>query len=211
MARIIDLKAQRFGRLLVIDLLPQEKRRAAVWQCVCDCGKRRNVSSSNLRRGYTQSCGCLRIENAKRTILINGDTSTHNMTGSTEYRSWQSMKKRCYDVKDRYFKNYGGRGIKVCDRWVNSFEKFISDMGKKPSPELTLDRYPNKNGNYEPTNCRWATQLQQQNNRTDNRIIEYNGLSLTLTEWSEKTGIKRNTIKERIRAYGWSVEQALTA
>ena len=208
---ITNLSGTQFGRLTVIRFNGITKSNIYMWQCVCECGNKKTVSSSNLKRGYTRSCGCIRVENAKRTALINCDTTTHGMTGTTEYRTWQAMKKRCINPKDKYYSIYGGRGIKVCDRWLESFENFFEDMGEKPTPSHTLDRFPNKNGNYELTNCRWATQKEQQNNRTNNHIIEHEGLSLTLSQWSEKLGIKSSTLRERLRKRGWSTEEALTA
>lgn len=206
--RILDIAGCKFGRLTALKIASSTRK--WVWECICECGNKIIVSGHNLRGGNTRSCGCLRVENAKRTIVVNGESTTHGMTKTPEYRSWIHMRERCYCSKDKDYKNYGGRGIKVCDRWLNSFENFFADMGLRPSGKHTLDRYPNKNGDYEPGNCRWATQKQQQNNRTNNRMIEYNGSILTLSQWSEKLGIKGTTISERLNIRGWTIEEALT-
>ena len=118
------------------------------------------------------------------------------------------MKQRCYDPNATRFKNWGGRGIKVCDRWKNSFENFYEDMGEKPKGH-SLDRIDN-DGDYTPENCQWASTLEQGRNSRKNRLITHDGLTLSLAEWSEKTGLNRTTISERIDSRGWSVEEALT-
>ena len=126
------------------------------------------------------------------------------------YFIWRNMKMRCYWAPYRDFHCYGGRGISVCQRWRNSFSAFLQDMGERPSQEHTLDRYPDNNGNYEPSNCRWATTKEQGNNRRSNVVLEYAGKRLTVTEWSAITGLKRATIYSRIMNYGFTVAEALT-
>ena len=125
-----------------------------------------------------------------------------------EYISWYSMLRRCNNPKDKEYHNYGGRGISVCERW-SKFENFIADMGDKPSPHHSLDRYPDKNGNYEPSNCRWATMLEQGLNRRTNRNVTYMGKTQTVSQWSQELGINDTTIYQRIR-YGWTMEEALS-
>jgi len=122
-------------------------------------------------------------------------------------RSWETMRRRCVVPHASDYPNYGGRGIKVCNRWLDSFENFLADMGLRPEG-TTLDRIDN-NGDYEPTNCRWADDFQQQRNKRSNRILEFNGLRLTTTEWANRIGIKKSALRMRLDSSGWSIERAL--
>jgi len=119
------------------------------------------------------------------------------------------MIKRCTNPNTKGYSNYGGRGIKVCERWLHSFENFLADMGPKPSPAHSIDRYPDNNGNYEPKNCRWATRTEQSFNKRTNRLIQHNGETLPLSVWAGRTGMKRETIADRL-AHGWTISDALT-
>lgn len=158
--RFIDRTGERFGRLLVV-------RRAECagrvrWECLCDCGATAIVLAESLQSGRTVSCGCFMMERHKASDNKN---STHRLSNTPTWVSWSSMKMRCTWPKFRGFHRYGGRGIQVCDRWANSFENFLADMGERP-PGTTLDRFPNNDGNYEPGNCRWATHKEQSLNRS---------------------------------------------
>lgn len=169
-----DLTGHKFGRLTVCWPSGRTSRRAVVaWLCMCECGKLKIVTASALLNGGVRSCGCFRkeafrgaarcakIRNAK---LIHGDSSHHGkQAAATEYTTWNCMIQRCTNSKNPSFKNYGGRGITVCDRWRNSYAAFIADMGRRP-PKTSIDRI-NNDGNYELGNCRWATATQQVNNR----------------------------------------------
>lgn len=130
--------------------------------------------------------------------------ATHRMTGTPEYRAWMHMKNRCLDNTNPQYKDYGGRGISVCEAWLASFQQFYADLGPRPNG-CSLDRI-NNNGNYEPANCRWATKIQQANNRTDNRFITYNNETLTLQQWSERLDMPH--LWSRL-ARGWSMDQAV--
>jgi hypothetical protein len=130
------------------------------------------------------------------------------MTGTSEYIAWFNMKKRCYDIKDNRYKNYGKRGIKVCKKWMK-FEEFIKDMGLKPSLKHSLDRIDN-NGNYKPGNCRWATDALQSNNRTSNTKITFKNKTKTMAEWAEFLGFKQSTLCMRLTKYKWPIEKAFT-
>ena len=134
-----------------------------VWRCFCTCGKFVSVAETDLKSGGVSSCGCLPPIN-KHSRQMKGVKVTHGMSLTPEYRSWAGIKQRCFNKNDRSYKDYGGRGITMCDRWAKSFECFYADMGRKPEPRMSIDRI-NNDGNYEPGNCRWATPKQQYHNR----------------------------------------------
>lgn len=190
MHKSIDLTGLQFGLLTVLAQVRVGKH--LCWTCVCECGKFMTVRTGNLRR--QNSCGCTR--------------GTHGMSVErpSVYMVWQNMLNRCRSVKDKDFKNYGARGIVVCDRWKD-FAKFYADMGDKPK-SLTLERIDN-DGNYEPSNCRWASRKEQGSNRRTNRLVEWNGVTKTITGWRDSTGIPKSTLCNRLDN-GWSVEEALT-
>lgn len=146
-----------FGEWKVIQRVGSTRSGAATWLCRCSCGKEKAIAGYSLTRGDTNSCGC------KAPLWIGEANRTHGMTNTSLFSTWSAMLQRCYYPKHVGYKNYGERGISVCDRWKNSFEAFANDMGQKPGPDFTLDRI-NNDGNYEPGNCRWATKLEQAQN-----------------------------------------------
>lgn len=143
-------------------------------------------------------------------VIANKNSHNASRRGrwTQEFRAWRQMRSRCYDSNMNGYENYGGRGISVCDRWIDSFENFLADMGRKPSPKHSLDRI-NNDGNYEPSNCRWASKLEQDNNRRTNRFLELNGKRMTLAQWARSLNINVVSLSSRLRK-GWSVEKALT-
>lgn len=201
MGSFIDLTGHRYGRLTVIERVGKNNTGQTTWKCVCDCGKEIIVVGARMRFGSVKSCGCLQREMAS---LAN---KTHGMTKSKLHVDWRAMRKRCFCKNDKAYKDYGGRGITVCDEW-NDFMAFYEwSMNNGYSEELSLDRIDN-DGNYCPENCRWTDSITQGNNKRNNFRVEYNGETKTLAEWSRITGIGSSTIKSRIIS-GWSIEDAL--
>lgn len=194
----LELTGMVFGRLTVVGQAQEKGTRGEVnWHCQCSCGNRIVARAANLRRGSTQSCGCFHRE----------QVSTHGMTGLPTFKSWESMKQRCTNPNSPDYSNYGGRGISVCERWRNSFDAFLSDMGDRPKGK-TLSRIDN-DGNYEPSNCTWATVLEQQRNTRVTRKALWDGRLCTIYELAEISGIAPKIIGDRLYA-GWSVEKTMT-
>lgn len=161
-SRIIDLTGTRFGRLTVLERVGINKWKSSTWSCMCDCGKKRVVVSGDLRSGNTTSCGCFFRENTSR------NNTRHGIALTKEYNAWHAAKSRCTNPVHPQWKNYGARGITMCDRWIHSVENFVADMGLCPDHRLTLERVNNMRG-YEPGNCVWADWKTQGNNRRNNK------------------------------------------
>ena len=210
MPKALDLTGQRFDRLIVIgfDKIKRGSSGKSVryWKCRCDCGNLVSVSTKNLRQQNTKSCGCL------KTDYISEINYKHGKSKTRLYSIWKTMKKRCYYKKHSNYKNYGERGIIVCDEWLNErgFENFASwSLANGYSEELTLDRI-DTDGNYCPENCRWATWQEQQINRRNNRRFYYKGKNLLAKEWSNLMGIDLRILLNRLYTQNWSIERALT-
>lgn len=216
MVALSDILGQTFSRLTVIQRAPTPKGETrAYWLCRCSCGETLVTSGGNLRSGNTRSCGCLQREIAgaigKITVprasrLSHGHTRHKRRT--PEYETWVSAKKRCTNPNSQDFPDYGGRGIKMCDRWLNSFEAFFADMGPRPSSLHSIDRIDG-DGDYEPTNCRWATPDVQASNRRSVSRVTFQGQTHTITEWAQILGMGYGSLKSRFDR-GWSVERALS-
>ena len=198
-----DLTNLKFGRFTAQTRLPGSK---PYWRCVCDCGTIKDVYASDLIRSKIRSCGCMAKDQLKK--ISEGNKRQYSRRNFRRERSsWENMIARCHNEHSVSFKNYGAKGIQVCERWRNSFESFLFDMGPRPQGK-TLDRIdPQKN--YEPSNCRWSTRKEQANNRTNNRMLTHKGKTQTMSQWADETGINWHTIKSRLR-YGWTVEKALS-
>ena len=166
MQRLEFKPGQRFNRYTVIGSAGVSAHGKTQWLCRCDCGNESIVAGGSLHNGHQKSCGCLKVEVARARMTTHGHHPTGKQT--PEYTAWCNIKIRCYNPEAENYEYYGGRGIRVCDRWLNSFENFLSDMGERPSRKHTIDRKEN-NGNYEPSNCRWITMLEQCANRRKRR------------------------------------------
>jgi hypothetical protein len=205
MNRRIDIEGQRFGRL-VVKRFHSTINGVTRWECECDCGNSSIVYSNNLRRGITKSCGCIHKEKSKETA------TKHGLSETSIYRAHYAIKQRCLDENNYCFKNYGGRGITICEEWLDDDNGLINfynwALSNGYSEGLTIDRIDN-NGNYEPSNCRWATMKQQQNNKRNNHIIDFNGEHKTITEWARELGMNKRTLRTRICECGWDAEKAL--
>lgn len=209
MPSFIDLTGQKFGRLTVKKIAYRKRTKRGdlhiYWECHCDCGSVCAVRPDGLKGGTTRSCGCLQKELIAKQGMKN---ATHGLRKTPEYTTYNLMKRRCYDIGSQTFDHYGGRGIKVCDRWLESFQNFYEDMGPKPSKKHSLDRIDN-NSDYCPENCRWATHKQQTNNTRRNVFVEIDGIEKTLAQWSEFYGISYAMVRSRIHN-GWPAIEAIT-
>lgn len=201
MNKFVDLIGQKFHRLFVIEYVGKDKWGQSEWLCRCGCGKEKVVLGYCLTRGATQSCGCWQKEVAKKT------KTTHGHKGSRIYRIWRGIITRCTNINDPGYRNYGGRGIKICKRWME-FENFLEDMGEVPIG-YQIDRKDNDKGYYKK-NCRWVTPKQNSRNTRCNCSIPYRGENKLLIEWSEEIGIPYSTLWKRIFKYEWTIEKALT-
>ena len=208
MSALKDLAGQKFGRLTVVrrgttHVLPSGQRQT-MWDCLCDCGNTTTVNTGNLKSGRVVSCGCYNREVQKRRCR-----GTHGYSRTRLYDIWHKMRQRCSWERAEYYDRYGGRGISVCQEWDEDFSAFcVWALQNGYSDSLSIDRI-DVDGDYEPTNCRWSTMKVQENNRTNNVVVGYEGKSLTLAEWADEYGLKYTTFYERLKR-GWSFHDALT-
>lgn len=207
MAKKLSLENQKFGRLTVIKFSHKDSNWNSFWFCMCDCGNEKIVSRNHLVTSHTKSCGCLN----KQTLW----KVKHRMVGQRFYKIWKGIKNRCLNNRNPKFKNWGGRGITVCKRWLiftnfrddmlQSYNDHVKKFGEK---QTTIDRVDNNKG-YSPENCRFATYKEQCNNTRKNRWITFDGKKLTMKQWAEKLNIKYSIIQDRIKD-GWTIEEVLT-
>jgi len=208
MSKKLDLTGQKFGRLVVIKDVGQNSGDRQICECLCICGKQKNIPTYNLTIGKTKSCGCLREE------IVSKRMTTHKMSKFRFYKIFSLIKNRCENIKTTNYKYYGNRGIKCL--W-KSFENFRNDMyipyqehiklfGEK---NTTIDRVDN-DGDYCKENCRWATLKEQARNHRNNKLITFNGETRCITEWAEKIGIEMGTLHRRLTYTNWTVEKSLT-
>lgn len=202
MSRFINLVGNRYNHLTVIERSDNVGKGTATWKCLCDCGNYTIVRSGNLKSGAVKSCGCL-LHTSKPTLK-------HNMSHTPLYQKWASIKRRCYTPSVKSYKDYGGRGIKMCEEWKNSFESFMQwALQSGYSDGLTIERKDN-NGNYCPENCMWIPFNEQQKNRRMCQFISYKGETKTLTDWCKTFNIPYKRVHNRIHNLGWSFERAIS-
>jgi len=199
-----NLANKRFGNLVALHRAGRSKNGNALWKCRCDCGQLVVARSDRLAAGLRKSCA---VNGHYWTGWIEERGWFRRGQHKSERQSWESMWRRCSDKTHRGYHRYGGRGVRICKRW-ESFANFLADMGVKPTPQHTLDRYPNNAGNYKPGNCRWATVDEQHRNMRNNVVVEYEGQSMLLVDVVEKLGLRRGIVYGRLRM-GWSLADAL--
>jgi hypothetical protein len=196
-----NISGQKFNFLTAIKF-EYSKNNRHFWLFKCDCGNEKIIGKTYVLNDHTKSCGCWKLQN-NRTIGI-----THNQSKTREFEIWLGIKKRCLNKNCHAYKDYGARGIMICDKWLISFEEFLADMGHAPSELYSIDRIDN-NGNYEPSNCRWVTRKEQNNNTRRNRIFSYEGNNYTLSNLCDKLGLKYKLIYDRVTKLNWSLEEAI--
>jgi hypothetical protein len=187
---------KKFGRLTVVKQEGQDNFNNKCYECLCECGATKIISGASLRRGATQSCGCLHKERA--AAYCARTKKTHGLSQTAEYTAWEGLKQRCLNPANKDYHKWGGRGITVCDEWINSFEQFLSDMGTRPDKH-TLDRR-DVNGPYSKDNCRWVTHKTQQRNKRSSRYIEHDNQTLCISEWAEILDVQISAVYRGLRA-----------
>jgi len=201
MGKLDDIIGRKFGKITV---LKRERIGSLKVLCQCDCGITKWMYGPSIADGETVSCGCRRWLNPPHCIKHGHAVGK----GSPEYSCWVAMRKRCLNPNNTNYPNYGGRGIWICDRWLQSFEHFLEDMGARPSRLHTIERVNNSLG-YSKSNCIWGTRKDQSNNKRDNHIVEFDGQRKNVAQWGEAIGIKARVIRMRL-SKGWDIESALT-
>lgn len=207
MGKLIDLTGRRFGRLTVVgraeNYVSPRGKQATRWICQCDCGKKTTVVGGDLRDGSVKSCGCFFRECASKF------NTTHGQSKTRLFKIWTGMKNRCYNPKNYSYAMYGGRGVTVCEEWLNDFQVFYNwAMSNGYTEKLSIDRI-DVNGNYEPSNCRWVTQKVQVINRRGIKKYSLNGEEKTISEWCEIYEKNLYKVCDRISKLGWTIEEAL--
>lgn len=197
--KLIDMSGKIWGRWVVSRDIPPKKNKHGkwMWWSTCECGTQRWVLGVHLRSGATKSCGCIRSE------IVSERSTIHGMVYTLEHSSWSNAKNRTTNPKHPQWKDYGGRGIKMCSRWLNSFANFFADMSLKPGPNYSIDRIDN-DGDYEPSNCRWANRKEQASNKRSNVMIK----ELTMTQYCDKLDINYASFRQYYRVKGLSLEES---
>lgn len=202
-----DLTGRKFHFLTALFASGQKSAQGrSLWVCQCLCGNKPLITDNQLITGRATSCGCIRREKLLKRNTKHGHAVRGKML--PEYGIWCGIKERCYNPNEKAYKYYGGRGISMSQKWQDSFENFYTDMGPRPSENHSIDRI-NNDGNYEPSNCRWATDREQAQNQSTTRLMTYNGKTLTMTEWARTLNMSIQTLHSRL-CRGWSDEKALS-
>lgn len=200
----IDLTGTRYGRLVVVEFDKTDNRGIAFWKCRCDCGNVISITSASVRYGLSKSCGCLAKELTSVRSRRHGEARL-----TKEYRAWAGLKARCYTPSDQRYNCYGALGIIVCDRWRNSYGNFLQDMGRAPTAAHSIDRL-DVTGNYEPSNCRWATDSEQANNKRNTVWIEHDGKRLSLRNWATVYSVDYKRLHKLVRTKGMPFAEAVS-
>lgn len=203
MPKAIDMTGRRYASITVVGESVRTRDGGRKWFALCDCGKTFEAAGAKIRSGEVITCPPCSKERVRRA------RTKHGLKWSAEYRIWTHIKSRCYNEKVPAYKHYGGRGISMCDRWRASFENFLADMGPRPTSDHSIDRFPDKDGNYEPGNCRWATEVEQQNNRRNNRKITIGGQTKNMCQWADENGLRREAVYKRLKR--GKVEESIIA
>lgn len=193
-----------FNRLTVVKATVRKTGNKTIYECTCTCGNIVFTDKYKLQSGHTKSCGCFKLDNLSVIKFKHGKSKT------PEYKAWSGMKERCNNATYKGYRYYGGRGIKVCDRWSESFENFFLDMKNKPSSKHSLDRI-DVNGNYSPDNCRWATTSQQSANRRDTTKYLFNDHMMALSHIAKIVNIPQTTMQRLVRGKGMTVDEAISS
>ncbi len=188
---------------MVIKFLADDPKHPHV-RCVCDCGNVCEPLWGSLTSERTQSCGCIRRENTGELA------KTHGLSRTREWHIWIDMIARCYNRNNKSYRRYGGKGVRVTERWRDDVTAFVADKGPAPSPKHSIDRWPDPNGDYTPENTRWATDTEQANNRRNNLRITWNGRTLTISEWSRELNMSESAIRQRLTLMKWTPERTFT-
>jgi len=193
-AKVIDMTGKRFASITAVRIAGKSASGDMNWLFLCDCGNEFITNGYFARSGQVITCPtCSKARGALAT-------TKHGLSDTVEFGTWVDIQTRCYNKNAKCYENYGGRGIKVCQKWLDSFANFLEDMGPRPSKSHSIDRYPDNDGDYEPSNCRWATRKEQANNKRSNHRLTINGETKSILEWSEASGLSYNAIWYRLRA-----------
>lgn len=207
MSKYVDITNVRFGRTVAKKQVGKDNQGCTLWECECDCGNKHITRLSSLRNGTTKSCSCLQKEITRKRATIHGLSGNHKYCPRL-YRIWKNIKQRCFNPKACKYRNYGGRGITICDEWIEylSFHKWAMSHGYQEN--LTIERIENDLG-YFSSNCTWIPIEKQTRNKRNNHLITYAGKRKLLIEWAETLNMKYGTLRSRLVTYGWSVEKAI--
>lgn len=194
---------KKFNRLTVLRIAGINKYNRVIYECQCDCGRKKHAEASKVKNGALKSCGCLQSE------VVGKNFEIHGLTNTRLFRIWQSMKARCYDPNHSRYYAYGARGITVCEEWLHDFQAFYDwAIANGYADNLSIDR-KDVNGNYEPSNCKWSTDIEQANNTTRNRYVTYRGVTMTAAEWARHFGFNYKYFHEKLKDCNWSIADLL--
>ncbi len=202
-SRKIDMTGTRYNSVIAVNEAGIAASRDTKWLFLCDCGNLFEANGYYVRCGKVKDCPSCAAERVRMASV------KHWLSNTAEFSTWTDIQTRCYNSKTKAFKHYGGRGIVVCKRWLDSFDNFLSDMGNRPSKNHSIERI-NVNGNYEPSNCKWVTDKEQANNKRSNVLVTLNGITKNVTEWIIDLNLNKNTVNSRIYNLKWPLEKALT-